>query len=43
MSVEREPDKKALYALLSQLAGRYVKSFDERPVPGALAANLPRR
>ena len=34
---EREPDKKALYALLSRLAGRYVETFDEQPVPAATA------
>jgi hypothetical protein len=34
---EREPDKKALYALLSRLAGRYVEAFDEEPVPVAIA------
>ena len=30
---EREPDKMALYTLLSQLAGRYIEAFDEKPVP----------
>jgi hypothetical protein len=34
---EREPDKTALYALLSRLAGRYVEAFDEEPVPVAIA------
>jgi hypothetical protein len=33
----REPDKKALYTLLSWLAGRYVEAFDEQPVPVATA------
>jgi|SRR5690349_10268913 len=33
----REPDKAALYALLSRLAGRYVEAFDEEPVPVATA------
>ena len=32
-----EPDNKALYALLSQLAGRYIEAFDEKPVPVAVA------
>jgi hypothetical protein len=34
---EREPDKKALDVLLSQLAGGYVEAFDEQPVPVANA------
>jgi hypothetical protein len=32
-----QPDKKALYALLSQLATRYIDAFDEQPVPAAIA------
>lgn len=34
---EREPDKTALYVLLSQLVGRYIEAFDEKPVPVAAA------
>ena len=34
---EREPGKRALYALLSRLAGRYTEMFDEEPVPAAVA------
>ena len=34
---EGEPDKKALYALLRQLAGRYIEAIDEQPVPSAIA------
>jgi hypothetical protein len=34
---EREPDKMALYTLLSQLAGRYIEALDESPVPVAIA------
>ena len=34
---EREPDHKALYALLSQLAGRYIEAVDGEPVPAAVA------
>jgi hypothetical protein len=34
---DSEPDKRALYALLSQLAGRYIDAFDEEPVPVVVA------
>ena len=34
---EREPGNAALYALLSRLAGRYIETIDERPIPVAIA------
>jgi hypothetical protein len=34
---EREPDKTALYALLSRLADRFVEAFNEGQVPIAIA------
>jgi hypothetical protein len=34
---EGEPGNKALYALLSRLADRYIEAFDEQPVPAAVA------
>lgn len=34
---EGDPDNRALYALLSQLAERYIQAFDEEPVPVSVA------
>ena len=33
----RDPAQQALYALLSNLVGRYVEAFDEEPLPVAVA------
>jgi hypothetical protein len=38
-----EPDRRALYRLLSNLVGRYVDAFDEQPVPVELADRAHRR
>jgi hypothetical protein len=34
---KNQPEKRALYALLSQLAVRYIEAFDEQPIPTAVA------
>jgi hypothetical protein len=33
----QDPAQRALYALLSNLVGRYVEAFDEEPLPVAVA------
>lgn len=38
-----EPEQRGLYRLLGSLVGRYVDTFDERPVPVELADRAHRR